>query len=216
MTGQELLDYVRTDILRDTASPYLWSDDLIFRMLNEAQNAFARNTYILLSNSETIDITAGTSEYQLPATVLKVLSAALSGTAYDLMDYTHRRLPNSVSSLSGTPRIFTCDEASNIIRFYPVPNAAYTVVLRVAMLPMTQITADTSPEIPSVYHTDLAEYVAWRLLQSNDVDGESVGAADRHRRDWFERLSNAKRETYRMRTNMSANAARSWTHQRNR
>jgi len=37
MLGSELLAYARTDVLRDAATPYLWSDALILRRLSEAQ-----------------------------------------------------------------------------------------------------------------------------------------------------------------------------------
>lgn len=214
MTGQELLDYLRADVLRDTAEPYLWSDDLIFRMLAEAEDKFARQTYILLDDQQTVTTEAGTPTYAVPTGTIKVMSAAVSTSANDMSDYTRRFVPNNLTSSTGQPQLFTNDEASSVIRFYPVPDAVYTVNLRIVRLPTVAVTLYTSPEIPAQYHLDLAEYVAWRLLKGNDVDGSSVGAADRHKADWDMRVSDAKREVYRARTNMGANVARSWTHNR--
>lgn len=211
MTGQELLDYLRTDILRDSAVPYLWSDDMIFRLLGEAENKFARETYALLDDSLTITTAAGTASYALPTGTLFVESAAISTSAHDLGNYTRRFLPSNLTTASGTPTVFACDQSARTIRFYPVPDAIITINLRVARLPLTPIGAYSSPEIPEEYHMDLAEYVAWRCQQSNDADGESLGAADRHKKDWLLRVADAKREYYRARMGNNPNATRNWT-----
>lgn len=215
MTGQELVDYLRVDILRDSALPYLWSDDLILRMLSEAESKFARETYALASNTPTIATVAGTSTYAVPTGTLYVFSAAISTSAADLMNYTRKIIPSNLASATGTPAIFVNDESARTVRFYPVPDAVVTVNLRTARLPTSAITLYTSPEIPSEYHLDLVEYAAWRLLQNNDVDGSNVGASDRHRADWFKRLSDAKREYYRFRLGSNPTAVQSWTFRRN-
>lgn len=215
MTGQELLDYLRVDVLRDNALPYLWSDDLILRMLSEAESQFARKTYALASNTPTITTVVGTSTYAVPTGSLYVFSAAISTSARDLSNYTRKVIPSNLASASGTPQLFVNDESSRTIRLYPVPDAVVTVNLRTARLPAAAITLYTSPEIPEEYHLDLAEYVAWRLLQSNDADGSSTNASDRHRVDWLNRLSDAKREYYRFRMGSNPTAVQSWTFRRN-
>jgi len=216
MTGQELLDYIRTDVLRDSAVPYLWSDALILRTLAEAENQFARKTYALSDDTQTITTAIDTATYDFPIGVLYVYSAAVSTSANDLQNYTRRFVPTNLLTATGTPLLFTCDEAAKKIRLYPVPDSVMTINLRTARLPSSAIATYSSPEIPEEYHLDLAEFVAGRLLKNNDVDGQSVGAADRHMADWNQRVSEAKREYYRMRTGANPNAASSWTHQRNR
>lgn len=211
MTGQELLDYVRADILRDSALPYLWSDALILRYLAEAENKFARETYALLDDTQTITTAIGTSSYSLPTGTIFVESAAISTSAYDLGNYTRRFLPSNLATATGTPTVFVNDQSSRTIRFYPVPDAVITIKLRVARLPSVAIGLYAAPEIPEEYHLDLGEYVAWRCLQSNDADGEALGAADRHRKDWLQRVADAKREYYRARMGNTPNATRNWT-----
>lgn len=216
MTGQELLDHIRADVLRDVAQPYLWPDGLILMTLAEAEEKFARQTYILLDDRQTITTEVGTPSYAVPTGTIKVMSAAVSTSANDMSDYTRRFVPNNLASSTGQPQLFTNDEASGVIRFYPVPDAVYTVKLRIARLPTAAVTLYTSPETPAQYHLDLAKYVAWQLLSNNDVDGESENSAARHEREWNQRVSDAKREVYRARTNIGANVARSWTYQRGR
>lgn len=214
MTGQELLDYLRTDILKDAAEPYRWSDALILRMLSEAESKFARATYAIL-DSATITTEIDEPEYALPTGTLFVASAAVSGNSRDMSNYTRRFIPTNLTTATGEPNMFVCDERSGYIRVYPVPEAVITINLRIARLPTDPLATYSSPEIPEEYHLDLAEYAAYRLLLSNDVDGQNTGAADRHKDDWNRRVSDAKREYFRIRSGANPCAVRSWTFQRN-
>lgn len=215
MTGQELLTYLRDDILHDSSEPYLWSDALMFRMLSEAESKFARATYALLDNTQTITTEIGVAEYALPTGTVFVASAAVSTSARDMQDYTRRFLPTNLTTATGEPSLFIHDEVADSIRLYPVPDAVVTINLRIARLPADPITSFSTPEIPEQYHLDLAEYAAWRLLQNNDRDGSNTGASERHKTDWLQRLADAKREYYRTRTVVNPRAVSSWTGKRN-
>lgn len=214
MTGQELLDYLRVDVLRDNAVPYLWSDALIMRFLADAENIFARKTYALLDDTQSITTEIGVATYALPAGTIFVYSAAISDQSRDLGNFTRRFIPNNLAASTGTPTVFTCDESARKVRLYPVPDAVITVNLRIARLPTTALATYSSPEIPEEYHLDLAEYAASGCLLNNDVDGQNTKAADRHMASWLMRLSEAKREYYRFRTGANPNAVRSWTGRR--
>lgn len=217
MTGSELLSYIRTDILRDAVVPYLYSDALIYRRMSEAQQIHTRRTYSIVSNTPTIATVIGTPTYTLATGTLFVLSARISTKAMDMKDYTHKAIPSYLATATGEPSIYTLDEASGLIRFYPVPEAVVTINLRVARLPTSDITttnASSALEIPTHYQLDLAEYVAWRCLQDSDVDGQVDVAAGRHKLDWELRVAEAKRELYRMRLGSSPSAVSSWTGKR--
>lgn len=214
MTGQELIDYLRVDILRDAAAPYLWSDELLLRRLSEAESIHARRTYSILDDLQTIDAAVDTPTYALPAGTMHVLSARVSTQAHDLRSFTRKAIPSHLLTSTGEPQIFTLDEATGVMRLYPVPEASYTINLRIARLPAAPITESTSPEIPERYHLDLAEYAAWRCLLDNDVDGKKSDASDRHRADWEMRVSDAKREFYRLQLGVCPHVTRSWTGKR--
>lgn len=218
MTGDELITHIRVDVLHDTATPPLWSDDLIIRLLNEAERVFARRTYAIADDSSaltSIDLSAGEYSYALDPKVLHVYSAYLDGYSKDLVNYTHRFIPSLLTTTIGTPAIFTLDEAANRVRVYPVPDKAYTLNLRIARLPLADITESSSPEIPEHYHLDLAEFVAMRCLRNAEVDGSNLGSADVFEKSWRARIDEAKREYYRLRTGPNATARNNWTGKRN-
>lgn len=215
MTGSELLSYIRTDILRDASTPYLWSDALLYRRVSEAQQIHARRTYSLLDNTPTITTEISVPTYALAEGTLFVLSARVSTQAQNMRDYTRKAIPSHLDTSTGTPSVYTLDEASELIRLYPVPDAVVTINLRVARLPAADVVSYAALEIPVRYQLDLAEYVAWRCLQDNDVDSQNEKAAQRHKNDWELRVSEAKREIYRMRLGANPSAASSWTGKRN-
>lgn len=221
MTGEELLAYVRTDVLHDTAKPYLWSDDLIMRYLSEAEEAFARLTYALQDDSSSmtvLQLEAGVATYAVDRKVLHVFSGVLDGYSTDLTDYTRRFIPSQLLTSTGTPIIMSRDESANTIRVYPVPEKAYTLKLRIARLPMSKLTVDylaACPEIPEQYHLDLAEFVAYRCLKNAEVDGSNLGSSAEFERSWKARVGEAKREYYRYRTGPNATARNNWTGKRN-
>lgn len=214
MTGSELLSYIRTDILRDSSVPYLWSDANIYRLLSAAERYHAAKTYSIVDNTKTITTVIGEPTYALPAGTLAVLSARVSTSGRDMHDYTRKVIPSHLATATGTPSIFTTDEATGMIRLFSVPDAVYTINLRVARDPAADITSVSSPEIPARYHIDLAEYVAWHCLNNNDVDGQSIKAADRHEKNWNQRVSDAKRELYRLQLGANPHVISNWTGKR--
>lgn len=215
MNGAELLRYIRTDVLRDSATPYLWSDVLIYRRLGMAQAIHARMTYSIVDDQQTITTDIGTPTYTLPLDTIHVLSARVSTNSADMSSFTRKVIPSHLVTSTGEPRIYTLDEATGLIRFYPVPDASYEVALRIARLPTTTIASGVAPEIPERYHLDLASYVAWQCLLDNDVDGSGVKAAQRHADDWHQRVADAKREFYRLQLGARPSAVSNWTGKRN-
>lgn len=215
MISSDLLSIIRADILRDSAVPYLWSDSLLYRYLSDAQEIHARRAYSIVDDSKTVSTAAGTQTYALPTGTIHVLSGRVSTDAQDLRDYTRKVIPYQLTTDQNKPQIYTLDEATGKIRFYPTPDAVYTINLRVARLPTNDISVSVNPEIDSRYHMDLTDYVAWRCLQNNDTDGQSIKAADRHHADWDQRLSDAKREYYRLQLGAHPSVVSSWTGKRN-
>ena len=217
MIGEELIAHTRNDVLHDSATPYLWSDDLILLYLNEGQDAFARRTHALLDNESAltqIDLEAGVSTYPLSAKVIHVYGAALSGAVNDLKDYTRRFIPSNLLTATGDPVMFSMDEAKHTIRVFPVPKVAGLLQLRVARLPLSPITEATAPEIPEQYHIDLPEFVAMRCLRNAETDGSNLGSAEVFEKSWKARVGEAKREYYRFRMGPNVTAQNNWTGKR--
>lgn len=213
MTGDELLTFARRDWLRDVAAPQLWSDELIYLYLNEAQTTFCRKTFALYRDDIVVSLDAGVSDYLMDANVLFVFNAALDGQSTDMRYAVWRLVPRNNSS-TGTPTVFTFDEQTNILRVTPTPDAAYTLRLGAAVLPDNPIDATTEPEIDDEYHIDLLEWVAYRCLRNNDVDGQKMDTGEAFKKTWDERVRDVKREVFRTRMGFDPHAHRSWTGKR--
>ncbi len=224
MILSELLDYVRKDLLRDKSdlvsgsSDKLWSDELIIRYLDEAQKLFCRRTYALLDNSSDLSelsLSAGEPEYELDPLILFVFTARVSTESYPMNDWTYGYIPTYATDCTGLPTAYSLDEAIRTIRFYPIPDTAYTVNLRIARLPASDLTVDdldAEPEIDPQYHLDLGDFAAYRCLQNNDIDGSNKGSVDSLRKEWEMKVREAKREFYRYRLGATPVAVRSWTY----
>lgn len=229
MLGGELLDHLRVDVLRDPAAPYLWSDELVMRLLNEAQRQFARKTFCLIDTYELQTDTPandangdlqGVSTYALPVETLFVWSVQLEGDTVPLHNLSRRRLPNLSEYSLGRPRAYTTDEAIRHVRFAPTPDGyggyqgaagPYKAFVRRSLRPTELIDADTAPQIPEEYHLDLCDFVAWRCLTLPDEDGQSARTAKEFERFWLERVNAAKAEVYQRMTGPDAYAIQNWT-----
>lgn len=217
MTGAELLSIVRTDLLRDSARPYLWGDDHIMMYLNEAEQIMAEETYCLSDNTSAaavLNIGSGQSEYDLDESVLHVYSATIEGDSHPLINFTYRRVPTNSLTVTGRPTAYNLDESSNTITFHPSPDSALTVILRVARLPLEDFTSSTEPEIPERLHLDLCEFAAYRCMREPDADGFNPKAAKEFEASWLRRLVKAKRKYYRLRHGTSSRIAVNWTGKR--
>jgi hypothetical protein len=132
---QELLDYLRDNILNDRSDAIedesdpdqLWTDATLVRNINEAQRRFAKRAFVIRDSTtaEVVNVTLeeGVTEYTLHPSILSVLSAKVDGATNDLMRVGHVVLgdysnPNAeiynaamLDQLSaGAPRAITTDE----------------------------------------------------------------------------------------------------------
>ena len=214
MNLRDLLAELRGNILRDvstaTSNPaegYLWSDASLVRYIDDAERKFARLTHCLRDNAtpEVVEIAVSpdVTEYPLHDSVVEVLSCSCNGVplrragnaqfagspvdkALFTGNYLHER---------NTPLWFSTDESVRVLRLMPIPDAEYTLRLRVARLPLrhlvsTDLTA--SPEIPEDYHLDLLEWAAWRALRNHDVDAENMNKASMHKKRFMDAVDEVR------------------------
>lgn len=74
MNSDELYDAFRSDVV-DTATPYLWSDDEVFRYMNSAYRMFVRLTGGIpdfTSDATKVAITAGENLVELHPSILRI------------------------------------------------------------------------------------------------------------------------------------------------
>ena len=98
-----------------------------------------------------------------------------SFSAYEVGEYAS--LSDS-SVTTGTALAFATDAGTRVLRVSPPPSSTENgvrVMLRVARLPIIELTMDdtaASPEVPEEYHEDLCLYAAGRCLTQPMVDSQ--------------------------------------------
>lgn len=216
MTKAELILHLRARVLRDTAKPYLWSDDELAQYLNEAQDQFARRTHQLsdeVSDFTFIETEAGVALYVLDPRIVFVKDVRHTDNGAPLRDRTRGQMRRTVSE--GRPCVYTTDSAHKYLRLSPTPDAVYTLDLLVARKPLELLVNDEDvPEIEEDYHLVLCDWAAYRALRNNDPDGSNTVAAADFRADWELRVRDAKRDVIRLRAGNMPMARNNWTGKR--
>ena len=193
----DLLAYTRGSVLKDVPTPQQWSDVELTQWLNDAENIWARRTFCLLD--DTSDFTQVTTvatqrDYTLDARLLGVSSVKTSD------DVWLRKFQGStqMTTASGTPRSWLLRGTHTLV-LWPTPDAAYTLQLMTARLPLTPMEVETDePEIPEHYHLALCDWAGYRALRNTD----SQTMADVRdmtilvRKDWERALVEGRREAY--------------------
>lgn len=221
MQLKELLQHVTEEVLQDRAavvsgpSKRMWSDFLAVRYFNQAEQMFARETYCIIDNASsfcTVTLVAGTGEYALDASVMQVLSARMSDNGVDMTRVTHDKINAAIAAgaLISTsnpwgmlaspsyPWIWSTDEALRRIRIYPIPDAAAAVntvqlrVVRMPSVPLSLSALTAEPQIPAEYHMSLCDWVIYRALTHQDVDGNNRKEAMNFRAEFMVSIKEAR------------------------
>jgi hypothetical protein len=237
MTLNELLAHTRGPVLRDTAVPVLWTDAELTLYLNEAYRLFCVRTHCLVDSTSdftTFELEPGIALYALDARIHRVnrLGLVTEDDTVDppvqnyseLVDGTRNQVPRVL--YQGRPTTFTMQSSigpdevvstvsgtgRNILRFYPVPDEALTVIMTVARGPLAALSADDDePEIEEIYQLALCDYAAWRALSNNDAERANMQAAGPFRASFDMTVRDAKRDLAVLRSGESPQARNNWT-----
>lgn len=206
MNGTTFIKAFREETM-DGVQPYLWSDPLILRYLDEAQVEFCRKTEGIedaVSSLCTISAAMGEPVVRMSRQIQKVRAATLVelGRPLDLLSVEEARgadIPPG-STRMGVPRAMVLGVAPGRAQLYPAPSQDFTVHLDVFRLPLKSIeTAGDEIEVDRKHAPLLMQYVLSRAYARPDPD-----TMDRVRSDYFnERFlagcADAKREQGRAR-----------------
>lgn len=209
MTGQELLDYTRNHVLRDTSVPPLFDDTVLCLGLSEAVAKLATAAHMFIDDDVELEIDSGDITYALNANVKMVYSVRLDGFTGYLGADTENRMPSPGPS-SKPSRYCLNRRAGKVasIRFDVTPDQDYLAVLNVARLPAA-ITVDNLEddiEVPDEYQLVLADWASFRCLTGDDVDGRNDKAADKAEARFVKGVNEVKRNLYRLRMGNNARA----------
>lgn len=178
MNSTEVLEVFREE-MNDTAIPYLWSDALLFRYLDDAQKNFCRWTEGIEDSSTPaicrLNVVAGTDWYRISPKILKVREAVdvATGRPVDVMNMEKASLKGVLfDGKPGPLKVFVTGLEKSRVRAWPLPNAAATVELRVFRLPFRDITdaGDQELEIDEQHHLALLMWMKHRAYGKEDAE----------------------------------------------
>jgi hypothetical protein len=218
MTGQDLLDELRNDILDDASVPYLWNDPFLLRILNRAEQQACRRSYLLTDSTTIKDGVGGTSgdpvtqitivpntgTYTLSKKVLQIKRVKLSLMAEPLLPTTRDELDSLVYSwetasgtagtagtAGGDPAVYPThflSEVGNELVLIKTPTINDTVSMVVSRLPLFDFTLKTSPEIDPKHHDGLLDWAAHLAYMKNDSDTLNMTLAVYYEKKFTERF----------------------------
>lgn len=205
MILSEFITRLREDFLEDTIEPYFWSDDTLIRYANDAEKEACIRAHLLIDSSTdsvcVLNVTAGTSSYQLNSKVISILSAyneTLNYPIYQLPKVSvDSMLPNWRSLESEAPKYFIIDEvhSTTTLTIIPKPTIDFSVRFTVNRLPLVNKSITDSFEIPEIYHNDLLYWAAFLALSKQDVDTNKRDEARRYE-DKFEQMFGKRKSAY--------------------
>ena len=197
MNTTELLAVFREEVV-DLEAPYLWSDPLVYRYIDDAQKQFCRETYgIADARRFKINVLAdGTEWYKTDARILKIRAATDSLTGSDVPMIPVEKMTAHGLSFDGKPgplRALITGLEKNVIRVVPKPNLASTVELRVFRLPSEAI-AGSDFEIDAQHVLPLLFWVKHKAYGVQDSEMYDPKAEAKNLSMWKAYCADAKNE----------------------
>jgi hypothetical protein len=197
MNTTELLAVFREEV-SDLAEPYLWSDTLVYRYIDDAQKQFCRDTYgIADARSFKINVLAdGTEWYKLDPRILKVRTAndSLTGREIPMIPVEKMAAQGLVfDGRLGPLRALITGLEKNTVRVLPKPNLASTVELRTFRL-SEEVEAGDDFEIDDQHVLPLLYWVKHKAYGKQDSEVFDKDASDRFLGDWKAYCAAAKNE----------------------
>lgn len=182
MTTTELLALFRSEVF-DLELPYLWSDNLIYGYIDDAQKQFCRDTNgIADSRSFKLNVTVANEWYSIDPRILKIRDAVMSSTGREVPIISiEKMLENEMRFDGGTGLVKALISGldDGTLRTWPIPSEATTIELRTFRLP-EDVAAGDDLEIPPQYHPRLLHWVKHRAYGVQDTETFDKGASDRY------------------------------------
>jgi hypothetical protein len=188
--------------LDDKFEPYLWDDDRLNALLNEAiAEANLRARLIIDRDSALCQIAlqAGVAEYSLDPSVIVIRKASLASRPSDHLCRTAAKVLDDNCcdwrTTQGLPRFIVRDTRNTLI-LSPVPIADDTLQLEVWRNPteaelMEEGDDPTIAGIDVIHHAKLVHWACFRALSKRDVEAGASSDAQMHY-DLFESYFGAR------------------------
>lgn len=188
MTLADLIAAAREDA-DDTAVGSFWSDAVLTRYANQAEQEAARRSRLIL-DSETAavceyPVLANARSITLHAKILFVRTLRLDSDTLPLprihVKDLDQRIPDWQTAAVAQPIVYIPNKQPGKLYFYPGFAAADTVRLTVIRLPLAAMAAPTdAPEIDARLHEYLVHWMLFRMLMKPDEDTKNETLAKSH------------------------------------
>jgi hypothetical protein len=177
--------------LNDQFEPYLWEDDRLNVLLNEAIAEANLRARLLIDRTSAIcriAVQAGVAEYPLNPCVIVIRKASLASQLSDHLDRTAARVLDAFCAnwrtVQGTPRYIVRDTRGTVI-LSPVPAADDVLHLEVWRNPteselMEEGDDPTVAGIDVIHHAKLVHWACFRALSKRDVEANASSDAQMH------------------------------------
>lgn len=184
----ELYDSFRLDIV-DTAKPYLWTDDEVWRYANDAYRMFVRLTGGIAdftSDLTQLALSAGTDIYDLNKAILRITQATLLSTGQDVAvknytdlqkmymgvtDYGQYRTLN-MNNTPGEVRVMVIGMQKNKTKVIQIPTVDDTIAMMVYRLPTVAIVDETHTldDVEEDHHLPLLHWMKHLAYLKQDAE----------------------------------------------
>ena len=187
MNTTELLAVFREEVF-DLVAPYLWSDALIYRYIDDAQKQFCRDTYgIADARRFKVNVLAdGTEWYKTDAHILKIRGATDHATGREVALVPIEKMASNDMRFDGKAghlKALITGLEKNMFRAWPIPNVASVVDLTVFRLPY-DVGAGDDFEIDDQHVLPLLLWVKHKAYDVQDSETYNKQASDKYRAAW--------------------------------
>jgi hypothetical protein len=206
MTTTELLAIFRQEVV-DIATPYLWSDVLVYAYIDDAQKQFCRDTYGI-EDARSFKLTilgdSSTVWYAIDPAILK-LRDAVDSTGKPVEFVAMEKMGERGMKFDGTVgplKALVTGLQKGYVRCYPIPNVASSVELRTFRL-SADVGAGDDFEIDPQHVLNLLYWVKYRAYNVHDADARDPKKAGENKALWDAYCAKAKVEQSRVRRPVS-------------
>ena len=194
MDSTGLYDAFRKDVV-DTARPYLWSEEEVWRYMSDAHLQFVRKTGGIpdfLSEATEVAVVAGEATAELHPSILRILSATRRSDnqpveIININDIGKMRSSDYgqvksiiMDTLTGKVRYMVTGMQHGVVRWVQVPEFDDTVDLVINRLPLNRITGDKQEifEVAEEHHIRLLDWMKHLAYKKQDADTFNQKASD--------------------------------------
>lgn len=200
MDSTGLYETFRSDVV-DTARPYFWSDDEVWRYANDAYRMFVRLTggvADFTSDACTVEVTAGEPLVDLHPSILRIMEAQLRSTSAPIEIINSTDVGKMRTTDYGQVKQLLLDDKVGVVRYLvhgmqrgkarlvQIPEADDTIDLHIYRAPLDKITGDDQEltDVEEDHHIHLLDWMKHLAYKKQDADTFNPQASEKGKQDF--------------------------------